>query len=349
MNSPECCQASTTGIGMGQATSEELRWGGKRVELYKCIRCGRVSRFPRYNHPEKLMQTRTGRCGEWANVFTLFCYALGYKTRYVLDYTDHVWTEIYIDRTRKWTHADSCEAALDKPLIYELGWNKKLTFIFSFSRDYVVDVIPRYSNLKPDLYERRRREVGERCLGDTIRFVNQRVQGGVLQELEMEKRALDELRVQRIVKGETVVMQGRQSGSTEWRSARGEIGGTRVQPGFELEWQRKTMIEPGRFSLGGSARNSASGIILTPNRPDQCGSGFFDPNISRNGQEWSVRGKPVKGVGLEFSIRMTRDGADGMAFVVQSVGLNAIGTGGCGLGYVGIPKSLAVEFDTVRV
>lgn len=51
--------------------------------------------------------------------------------------SDHVWTEIYSVSQRRWLHCDSCENVCDKPLLYEVGWGKKLAYVLAFSKDQV--------------------------------------------------------------------------------------------------------------------------------------------------------------------------------------------------------------------
>lgn len=135
-----------------------LGWAG-RTELYKCRDCCQVTRFPRVNNPAHLMTTRRGRCGEFANAFCLICRALHLDARYVLDFTDHVWCEVWLPSLQRFAHCDPCERALDTPLMYELGWNKKLTHVLSFSRYGVVDAISRYSRKQNTVLVRRSAEV----------------------------------------------------------------------------------------------------------------------------------------------------------------------------------------------
>lgn len=75
--------------------------------------------------------------------------------RFVLDYTDHVWNEVYSQSQGRWLHADCCENKLDTPLMYEHGWGKKLTYIFAFSKDEVVDVTWRYTSNQDEVLKRR--------------------------------------------------------------------------------------------------------------------------------------------------------------------------------------------------
>jgi len=141
--------------GNAQPTAEEQENGASRTEVYKCRRCHRCTRFPRYNKPSRLLQTRTGRCGEWANCFGLICRAVGLDSRYILDFTDHVWVEVWLASEGRYCHCDPCENALDAPLTYEHGWGKNLTYVLSVSRHGVVDATAKYTRKLSEVLERR--------------------------------------------------------------------------------------------------------------------------------------------------------------------------------------------------
>ncbi|KAI1902418.1 hypothetical protein AGOR_G00044560 [Albula goreensis] len=205
---------------------EELRWNGSRVENHHCNTCNTSTRFPRYNNPEKLLETRRGRCGEWANCFTLCCRALELEARYIWDSTDHVWTEVYSESQKRWLHCDPCENVCDKPLLYEVGWGKKLAYVLAFSREQVVDVTWRYSCKHQDVLSRRT-QVQEPWLRETINGLNsvrQRSLGP-----ERRKELLERLLVELVefISPKTPKageLGGRISGSRAWRAVRGELG-----------------------------------------------------------------------------------------------------------------------------
>lgn len=197
----------------------------ERIELFYCPACDHNTEFHRYNSVEDLMRTRRGRCGEWANCFSFFCRALGYETRLIHDFTDHAWTEIYSPLQKRWIHCDPCEK-IDEPLLYEKGWNKKLTYILAAACDHVQDVTWRYTaDFKAT--RGRRNLVSEVDLIHAILRINKSRQVSLpparrRELLERQVAELAQFLTQPAV-SEGHEFGGRMSGSVAWRLARGEI------------------------------------------------------------------------------------------------------------------------------
>ncbi|CAF4602828.1 unnamed protein product, partial [Rotaria socialis] len=208
-----------------QPTREEREQGdAQKVELYKCSTCLSQYRFPRFNTPLKLLETRQGRCGEAANLFTCLSRSLSFQSRYIYDTTDHVWTEVYSENQHRWLHCDACENLCDSPLIYEKGWKKNLLFCIAFAKDHVEDVTWKYvTNFKQTM---QRRNINEKIFAKTISRVNKKLQSQLNQQ---EKNKIISNRIEDIfsmLNEEKLTkeseLHGRQSGSLGWKLARGE-------------------------------------------------------------------------------------------------------------------------------
>ncbi|KAL7319397.1 Peptide-N(4)-(N-acetyl-beta-glucosaminyl)asparagine amidase [Mucor circinelloides] len=365
-NAPcEYCQnTQTRGTNHLKPTHEELRFGASVVECYHCSSCNKITRFPRYNDPGKLLETRRGRCGEWANCFTLCCRAVGSEARIVYDTTDHVWTEVYSEHEQRWVHCDSCEEAWDRPLLYSVGWNKTLNYCTAFSVDEALDVTKRYTRNWPDVLKRRTK-IREPRLAVFLEGMTAKRQEYLDQN---RKDVLNQRRVKELIELEedsrkvTVKddeMVGRQSGSLAWRSSRGETGETatteNLMSKLELNDWKKQKIDT-QYTLLGTASMQCDGrsfvphvpyIHITSAIPDQRGGVYCKQSIQLDGN--------LKGIEIEFAFRVTNssgqeavNGADGFAFLIQAQDEHALGGGGCELGYGGIKNSLAVEFDTYQ-
>lgn len=232
VDKPECwsCGKETKLVDVLQPSPSEAKYKASRTELFRCVSCGAESRFPRYNDVGKLLETRKGRCGEWAQTFTLSARALGFRVRAVHDWTDHVWTEVYLpdDVSGRWIHADSCEDIMDEPLLYEQGWGKKLNYCIATGVDVVLDVTKKYTNDFDKLKERRTL-ADEGLLQSGLRTLHEET---LARRDVVDRRAADARYAKELAElngqgrtGTDVELPGRQSGSAAWVEARGEDGG----------------------------------------------------------------------------------------------------------------------------
>lgn len=227
----QCGSTSTQNGGLINPTEAEMRHGAGRVEAHRCSVCGFTSRFPRYNDPAKLLDTRRGRCGEWANCFALCVRAAGFEIRFIHDVSDHVWVEVFSEDLDRWVCVDPCENQIDKPLLYTEGWGKMLTYVFAFHRCHSRDVTLRYVRDPKAILANRRAQppaYHARTLDALISTENARIMGAA-DELDLvvwtDRLAMEtvELYTPR-TKDTATALPGRATGSVEWRVARGECG-----------------------------------------------------------------------------------------------------------------------------
>jgi YVTN family beta-propeller protein len=99
-----------------------------------------------------------------------------------------------------------------------------------------------------------------------------------------------------------------------------------------------TFASASGLTLNGNAVVTGGALRLAANVGNQVGSAFLSnpltigPNTSFNTR-------------FVFRVHGSADGADGMTFMVQGAGPNALGVAGSGLGYDGVGQSLAIEID----
>ncbi|HAV60907.1 MAG TPA: hypothetical protein DCY13_00895 [Verrucomicrobiales bacterium] len=97
----------------------------------------------------------------------------------------------------------------------------------------------------------------------------------------------------------------------------------------------------GGLTLNGTATRPGNVLRLAANAGNQAGSAFLSSPVTV-GPNTSLSSRFV------FRIHGSADGADGLTFMIQGVGANALGATGSGLGYGGIGSSVAIEIDNYQ-
>ena len=200
------CQGPTVRLPQLDPPSKtESQHLARITELYKCQRCGAMTRFPRYNSVAKLVETRIGRCGEFANTFAAILNALGLDVRLVDDMNDHIWVEFWSEEKQRYVHVDPCENIVDKPLTYESGWKKKETWVIAVGEGQAADVTPKYTQHLDECIQRRSRMCSEDLFKKIIKYQNTQFSYSLIPEdlTEITERQQKDYQSMQTVKTET--------------------------------------------------------------------------------------------------------------------------------------------------
>lgn len=95
------------------------------------------------------------------------------------------------------------------------------------------------------------------------------------------------------------------------------------------------------LTVNGNAALAGNVLRVAANVGNQAGSAFL-PSPVTIGPDTSLSSRFV------FRVHGSADGADGLTFMIQGVGVNTLGAAGSGLGYGGIGSSVAVEIDNYQ-
>jgi len=121
--------------------TELLEWLHEKVKWSK-------GDIIRHYDPMEILAYGKGKCGEFSIIFTALCLAHNYRARLILDMSDHVWTEVWNEKQKRWVHVDPSEKKIDDPEMYERDWKKDLKEVYAFENGTMQNVTSQYKIAK---------------------------------------------------------------------------------------------------------------------------------------------------------------------------------------------------------
>ncbi len=102
---------------------------------------------------------------------------------------------------------------------------------------------------------------------------------------------------------------------------------------YTIDFPQGFTLAKGPMQFNGSTDLDDFRLQLTNGGSNEAGSAFFATPVN------------IQSFTTDFTFQLSNPAADGMTFTIQSNSPSAVGGSGGGLGYQGIPKSLAIKFD----
>jgi hypothetical protein len=125
------------------------------------------------------------------------------------------------------------------------------------------------------------------------------------------------------------------------------LGGraTRMQAALAPLFSYPNFAATDGLTVVGDAAPAGTALRLTPGERYKRGAVWYNRPQPANIQWETTFQVRVAGVDDSPFVELPPPGADGLAFVLQNDRLDALGADKGGIGYEGIPRSLAIEFD----
>ncbi len=107
-----------------------------------------------------------------------------------------------------------------------------------------------------------------------------------------------------------------------------------IQPVYAINFSQGFSLAQGPMTFNGSTDLDDFRLQLTDGEPFESGSAFFATPVN------------IQSFTTNFTFQLSNPVADGITFTIQNLAPTALGGGGGdGLGYAGIPRSVAIKFD----